>query len=106
MALTPEGINAAREFFTSLLWREIKAHLDRQKPSPPSLREDALTTASAFRRREGWEAWESALNGALGIGEVAVPLKSDGTPDEEAVRRATAGDGPSDATPFIDVAKD
>ena len=99
MPLTPENLTVARDFFAGPIWGALRSEIEKQKPSPPGVREDALTTASMFRRREGWEAYGEALNGALGLDAPPVEVRRDGTHTE-------AGDEHSDKTPFIDTATD
>jgi len=99
MPLTPESLTVARDFFAGPIWGALRSEIEKQKPSAPGVREDALTTASMFRTRHGWEEYEDALNGALGINAAPVEVRRDGTHTE-------ADDQHSDKTPFIDVARD
>lgn len=89
----------ASEFFAGPIWGALRSEIEKQKPSAPGVREDALTTASMFRTRHGWEEYEAALNAALGVNAAPIEVRRDGTNSE-------SGDMHSDKTPFIDVARD
>jgi hypothetical protein len=100
MPLTPESLTVARDFFAGPIWGALRSEIEKLKPSTPNVQADALTTASMFRRREGWEAYSDALNAALGLNVTPVEVRRDGTNNEGVI------DQHSDETPFIDTAKD
>jgi len=89
----------AREFFAGPIWGALRSEIEKHKPSLPGVREDALTTASMFRRREGWETYGDAINDALGLNAPPVEVRRDGTNNGE-------DDKQGDTTPFINVATD
>ena len=77
MPLRPEHLEPVVSFFSSAAWADLRALVEEKKPDWPMLQADALVTAAASRRREGFELCMTTLLREAGAIATPAPLQQD-----------------------------
>ena len=107
MPLLPEHLEKTVSFFTSSAWANLRAAVEEQKPEWPTIQADALMTAAASRRREGYELCLTNLMREAGvIAPLAAPVQDNNQPQAVIDPQKKAMDDLLNAGEYVDTHTD
>ena len=107
MPLDPKHAETIISFFTSAAWADLRALVEDKKPDWPIMTADALITAGASRRREGYEMCMANLLREAGvIAPLAVPAQDNNQPPANINPMQKAMDEMIKAGEYVNTAED
>jgi len=107
MPIDPKHLETTVSFFTSAAWAGLRAAVEEQKPEWPTIQADALMTAAASRRREGYELCLTNLMREAGvIAPLAVPVQDNNQPQAVIDPQKKAMDDLLKSDGYVDTATD